>query len=90
MLAGANSRHRALTIPKRHVPAPYSCRNAPVATFQDGYPGEVITIPAMKNNRALFALWGMFWLLMFAIEVQDNHNVHGIRWWEPYLWEGSS
>jgi sensor histidine kinase YesM len=65
-------------------------RNAPVATFQDGYPGEVTTIPAMKINRALFALWGLFWLLMIAVGVQDNHGDHGIQWWEPYLWEGSS
>jgi two-component sensor histidine kinase len=65
-------------------------RNAPVATFQDGYPGEVTTIPAMKIDRALFALWGLFWLLMIAVGVQDNHGDHGIQWWEPYLWEGSS
>ena len=100
MLAGANSSNRGLTIPKRHVHGPRPCRiwinalkcarNAPVATFQDGYPGEVTTIPAMKINRALFALWGLFWLLMLAVEVQDSHDARGIRWWEPYLWEVSS
>lgn len=70
--------------------APEMHRIAPVATFKDGYPGEITTIPAMKDNRALFALWALFWLLMIAVAVQDNHGDHGIRWWEPYLWEGSS
>jgi len=41
-------------------------------------------------NRALFGLWGLFWLLMVTVEVQDSHDNHGIQWWEPYLWEGSS
>ena len=41
-------------------------------------------------NRALYALWTVFWLLMVSVEVQDSHGDHGIQWWEPYLWEGSS
>jgi sensor histidine kinase YesM len=44
----------------------------------------------MKGNRGLYALWAVFWALMIAVEVQDNLDDHRIRWWEPYLWEGSS
>jgi len=44
----------------------------------------------MKGNRALLALWALFWLLMIAVEIQDNYGDRGIQWWEPYLWEGSS
>jgi LytS/YehU family sensor histidine kinase len=42
------------------------------------------------SNRALFALWALFWLLMVVVAVQDNRHSHGIQWWEPLLWEGSS
>jgi signal transduction histidine kinase len=42
------------------------------------------------SNRALFALWIPFWLLMLVIAVEDNRDDPGIRWWEPLLWEGSS
>jgi histidine kinase len=38
----------------------------------------------------LYALWGLFWLLMFAVAVQDHISDSGIKWWEPFLWEGSS
>jgi hypothetical protein len=41
-------------------------------------------------NRVLFALWAVFWLLMLLIAVDDNRDDRGIRWWEPWLWEGSS
>jgi len=44
----------------------------------------------MRVNRALFGLWALFWALMIAVEVQDNHDATGIRWWEPFVWEGSS
>ncbi|HTV22859.1 MAG TPA: histidine kinase [Polyangiaceae bacterium] len=40
-------------------------------------------------HRTLFALWGVFWLLMIVISVED-HRDPAIRWWEPLLWEGSS
>lgn len=42
------------------------------------------------GNRALFALWMAFWLLMMVVAVEDNRDDHGIRWWEPLLWESSS
>lgn len=42
------------------------------------------------NNRALFGLWALFWLLMIVVAVQDHFDDHGIQWWEPLLWEGSS
>jgi sensor histidine kinase YesM len=46
----------------------------------------------MENgtNRALFGLWALFWLLMIVVAVQDHLDDHGIQWWEPLLWEGSS
>jgi signal transduction histidine kinase len=40
-------------------------------------------------DRMLFALWGLFWLLMLVVAVED-HRHPGFRWWEPVLWEGSS
>ena len=42
------------------------------------------------SDRALFALWTLFWLLMMAVAVQDHYSDTGIKWWEPLLWEGSS
>jgi two-component sensor histidine kinase len=40
-------------------------------------------------HRTLFALWGLFWLLMILVSVED-HQGPNHRWWEPLLWEGSS
>lgn len=40
-------------------------------------------------RRTLFALWGLFWLLMLVVSVEDHQNP-SIRWWEPLVWEGSS
>jgi len=49
------------------------------------------TVPAGPgSNRALFALWGLFWLLMVVVALQDDLGNDDIRWWEPVLWEGSS
>jgi sensor histidine kinase YesM len=42
------------------------------------------------STRALFALWGLFWLLMISVAIQENLSDRGVRWWEPLLWEGSS
>ena len=42
------------------------------------------------NNSALFYLWGLFWLLMVAVALQDERDSHDVLWWEPLLWEGSS
>jgi len=41
-------------------------------------------------SRALYWLWAVFWLLMIAVAVQDKISDPYIKWWEPYLWEGSS
>jgi sensor histidine kinase YesM len=41
-------------------------------------------------NRALFALWIPFWLLMILVSLEDNLDDLGVRWWMPVLWEGSS
>jgi LytS/YehU family sensor histidine kinase len=43
-----------------------------------------------NSNRALFALWGLFWLLMVVVAVEDQRNNPYTRWWEPVVWEGSS
>jgi LytS/YehU family sensor histidine kinase len=43
-----------------------------------------------NGNRALFALWGLFWLLMAAVAIEDERGNLNIRWWEPLAWEGSS
>jgi hypothetical protein len=50
-----------------------------------GLPAQTTTI-----DRALWALWAVFWLLMLLVAVEDERGDHGVRWWEPLLWEGSS
>ena len=56
----------------------------------------MVAAPAQPNassantNRALFAIWGLFWLLMIVVSVEDHSDRRYYRWWEPYLWEGSS
>ena len=42
------------------------------------------------TDRALFGLWAIFWLLMIVVAVEDQRNNTSVRWWEPFLWEGSS
>jgi LytS/YehU family sensor histidine kinase len=43
-----------------------------------------------RINRALIALWGIFWLLMLVVAVEDHRHDHDVMWWEPLVWEGSS
>jgi histidine kinase len=43
-----------------------------------------------RPDIALYFLWGMFWLLMVAVGVQDYVRGGGTRLWQPILWEGSS
>jgi len=43
-----------------------------------------------STDKALYSLWGLFWLLMISVAVQDHLNDRYIRWWQPLLWEGSS
>jgi len=50
--------------------------------------GKQATDPG--TDRALFALWALFWLLMIVVAVEDQRNNTSVRWWEPFLWEGSS
>ncbi|HKS53800.1 MAG TPA: histidine kinase [Steroidobacteraceae bacterium] len=38
----------------------------------------------------LYFLWGMFWLLMLAVAVQDYVRSGGTRYWQPILWETTS
>lgn len=42
------------------------------------------------SNAALFGLWGLFWVAMITVALQDGLRSGHIRWWEPLLWEGSS
>jgi signal transduction histidine kinase len=44
----------------------------------------------LSENRALFAIWVLFWLLMIVVSVEDHGDLRYYKWWEPYLWEGSS
>jgi hypothetical protein len=57
-----------------------------IAPVHSGAP----TTAASRLNPALFALWAAFWLLMVLVAVEDNRDDHGIEWWEPLVWEGSS
>jgi hypothetical protein len=43
-----------------------------------------------RINRALIALWAIFWLLMIVVAIEDHRDDHGVKWWEPIVWEGSS
>jgi hypothetical protein len=43
-----------------------------------------------RPDLVLYFLWGMFWLLMMAIGVQDYMHHEGRRLWQPILWESSS
>jgi hypothetical protein len=43
-----------------------------------------------RPDIALYFLWGMFWLLMLAVAVQDYLRNGGKQLWQPILWEGSS
>lgn len=45
---------------------------------------------AFETNRALFALWTFFWLLMVLVAYEDHRGHAGLQWWEPLLWESSS
>lgn len=40
--------------------------------------------------RALLGLWGLFWLLLISVAVQDNWDRPQVLWWQPLLWEGSA
>jgi two-component sensor histidine kinase len=48
-----------------------------------------LLVPA-RTDRALYALWAVFWLLMIVVAYQDERGDDGVRAWEPLLWEGSS
>jgi two-component system, LytTR family, sensor kinase len=43
-----------------------------------------------RINRALLALWAIFWLLMIVVSIEDHRSDRGVMWWEPFVWEGSS
>jgi hypothetical protein len=52
-----------------------------------------VPVPALTRrgiNRALFGMWALFWLLMFVVAYEDHRGHSGVRWWEPFVWEGSS
>ena len=43
-----------------------------------------------RPDLMLYLLWGMFWLLMMAVAIQDYIHHSGARLWQPVLWEGTS
>jgi hypothetical protein len=43
-----------------------------------------------RPDFVLYFLWGMFWLLMLAVALQDYARSGGTRYWQPILWEGTS
>jgi Histidine kinase len=43
-----------------------------------------------RADRALYFMWGMFWVLMLAVGVQDYLRNGGKHLWQPILWETSS
>jgi hypothetical protein len=52
--------------------------------------GGARTSEAAGRPSALYWLWGVFWLLMVTVAINDTLHSPGISWWEPVLWEGSS
>lgn len=43
-----------------------------------------------RPDFVLYFLWGMFWLLLLAVAVQDYARSGGTRYWQPILWECTS
>jgi sensor histidine kinase YesM len=43
-----------------------------------------------RPDIALYSMWGMFWVLMLAVGVQDYLRNGGKHLWQPILWETSS
>jgi Putative regulator of cell autolysis len=43
-----------------------------------------------RPDFVLYFLWGMFWLLMLTVAVQDYIRNGGKQLWQPFLWEGTS
>jgi signal transduction histidine kinase len=43
-----------------------------------------------RQDVVLYTLWGMFWLLMLAVGMQDYARNGGRHLWQPVLWEVSS
>ncbi len=58
--------------------------------MRDGQPEPPLANWPASLRRALWTLWGVFWLLMIAVAVQDNWDDDAIHWWQPLVWEGSS
>jgi signal transduction histidine kinase len=43
-----------------------------------------------QKLRVLVSLWVLFFGLMLVIEIQEHWEHPGIRWWEPFVWMGTS
>jgi hypothetical protein len=43
-----------------------------------------------RPDFVLYFLWGMFWLLMMTVAIQDYIRSGGRQLWQPILWEGTS
>lgn len=44
----------------------------------------------VQTRRIFGAAWGLFWLLLIAIGVQEYAREGGTAYWQPVLWESSS
>jgi two-component system, LytTR family, sensor kinase len=51
---------------------------------------EIAAGSRAQRPPVLYVLWGLFWLLMFAVAIQDYRHSGGRLWWQPLLWEGTS
>jgi two-component system, LytTR family, sensor kinase len=58
---------------------------APIAAFSSSY-----EFTSKQKYRVLWSLWALFFLLLLVTEVQDHWDNVYVRWWEPFVWMGSS
>jgi len=43
-----------------------------------------------RSDGLLYALWGLFWVLLIVIAARDYFHGGGQQLWKPLFWEGSS
>lgn len=46
--------------------------------------------PFTRSRYAIALVWGLFWLLLLCVEVEDYRRDGGSHWWRPILWSLSS
>lgn len=62
----------------------------PRMPIMQAMPTQTPTAYAPSITRTLLMLWGLFWLLMMIVAVQDYSRGNERDFWQPLLWEGSS